>query len=355
MLVRLTGLTKSFRQTVAVHPLDLEIAAGDFLAILGPSGCGKTTLLRMMGGFETPTAGRVEIEGKDVTKMGPERRPTNMVFQGYGLFPHMNVRQNVGYGLKLRKLAPAEARARVDEMLQLVHLQEFAERAVHELSGGQQQRVALARALVMRPAVLLLDEPLGALDLKLREQMQVELKSIQRRVGITFIYVTHDQGEALSMSDRVAVFNQGRIEQIGTPADIYEHPRTRFVAGFVGVSNVLSGATAAAITGSPDSFSIAKFVVQGRVDDDQGMPVEGAALHIGKETAYTDSTGHFMVRFTKRGPFPLSLAPEEFITNGVYEIVSSPAQVSAETEDHLTDVQVVVRRMPLPQAKFTAK
>src|SRR5262245_37500803 len=241
MLVRLTGLTKSFRQTVAVHPLDLEIAAADFLAILGPSGCGKTTLLRMMGGFETPTAGRVEIEGKDVTKMGPERRPTNMVFQGYGLFPHMNVRQNVGYGLKLRKLAPAEARARVDEMLQLVHLEEFAERAVHELSGGQQQRVALARALVMRPAVLLLDEPLGALDLKLRKAMQAELRRIHRSLGGTFVFVTHDQEEALSLANRIAVMEEGRIVQEGGPQEIYRRPATRFVSTFIGDANLLEG------------------------------------------------------------------------------------------------------------------
>jgi len=240
MLVRLTGLTKSFRQTVAVHPLDLEIAAGDFLAILGPSGCGKTTLLRMMGGFETPTAGRVEIAGKDVTNMGPEKRPTNMVFQGYGLFPHMNVRQNVGYGLKLRKLPAAEARTRVDEILHLVHLEEFAERAVHELSGGQQQRVALARALVMRPAVLLLDEPLGALDKQLRDHMQIELKGLQREIGVTTIYVTHDQEEALTMSDRIAVMRGGRLEQVGTPREIYETPATVFVASFIGNTNLLS-------------------------------------------------------------------------------------------------------------------
>ena len=247
MLVRLTGLTKSFRQTVAVHPLDLEIAAGDFLAILGPSGCGKTTLLRMMGGFETPTAGRVEIEGKDVTHMGPEKRPTNMVFQGYGLFPHMNVRQNVGYGLKLRRLPAAEARSRVDEILHLVHLEEFAERAVHELSGGQQQRVALARALVMRPAVLLLDEPLGALDLKLRKAMQGELRRIHRSLGGTFVFVTHDQEEALSLANRIAVMEAGRIVQEGGPQEIYRQPATRFVSTFIGDANLLDGRRAGGV------------------------------------------------------------------------------------------------------------
>jgi ABC-type Fe3+/spermidine/putrescine transport system ATPase subunit len=241
MLVRLTGLTKSFGQMVAVHPLDLEIAAGDFLAILGPSGCGKTTLLRMLGGFETPSAGRIEIAGRDVTRMGPERRPTNMVFQGYGLFPHMNVRQNIGYGLKLQKASPAEARRRVDEMLQLVHLEELAQRPVNELSGGQQQRVALARALVMRPAVLLLDEPLGALDLKLRKAMQAELRRIHRSLGGTFVFVTHDQEEALSLANRIAVMENGRIVQQGGPQEIYRQPATRFVSTFIGDANLLEG------------------------------------------------------------------------------------------------------------------
>src|SRR5262245_16795206 len=240
-LVRLTGVTKSFGAMVAVHPLDLEILAGDFIAILGPSGCGKTTLLRMLGGFETPTAGRIEIAGKDVTRIGPEKRPTNMVFQGYGLFPHMNVRQNVAYGLKLQRTAPAEARRRVDEMLQLVHLEELGDRPVNKLSGGQQQRVALARALVMRPAVLLLDEPLGALDLKLRKAMQVELRRIHRSLGGTFVFVTHDQEEALGLANRIAVMEAGRIIQEGGPEEIYRRPATPFVSTFIGDANLLEG------------------------------------------------------------------------------------------------------------------
>jgi spermidine/putrescine transport system ATP-binding protein len=240
-LVRLTGLTKSFGPAVAVHPLDLEILAGDFIAILGPSGCGKTTLLRMLGGFEIPTAGRIEIAGRDVTRIGPEKRPTNMVFQGYGLFPHMNVCQNVAYGLKLQKTEAAEARRRVEEMLQLVHLGELAERPVHKLSGGQQQRVALARALVMRPAVLLLDEPLGALDLKLRKEMQAELRRIHRSLGGTFVFVTHDQEEALGLANRIAVMEAGRIVQEGGPEDIYRRPATRFVSTFIGDANLLAG------------------------------------------------------------------------------------------------------------------
>ena len=240
-LVKLTGLTKSFGAAVAVHPLDLEIRTGDFIAILGPSGCGKTTLLRMLGGFEAPTAGRIEIAGKDVTRIGPEKRPTNMVFQGYGLFPHMNVRQNVAYGLKLRRTAPAELRTRVEEMLRLVHLEELAERPVAKLSGGQQQRVALARALVMRPAVLLLDEPLGALDLKLRKAMQVELRRIHRSLGGTFVFVTHDQEEALGLANRIAVMEAGRIVQEGGPEEIYRRPATRFVSTFIGDANLLEG------------------------------------------------------------------------------------------------------------------
>lgn len=241
-LVRLSGLTKSFSGHVAVQPLDLEIETNDFLAILGPSGCGKTTLLRMIGGFETPTDGRVIIGGKNVTRLGPEKRPTNMVFQGYGLFPHMNVRQNVAYGLRLKRQSlSSEIDAQVAEALRLVHLEAFAERAVTKLSGGQQQRVALARALVMRPAVLLLDEPLAALDLKLRKAMQEELRRLHRIVGGTFVFVTHDQGEALSLANRIAVMEAGEVVQVGGPEDIYRRPATRFVSTFIGEANVIVG------------------------------------------------------------------------------------------------------------------
>jgi len=237
--VRLKGVSKSFGSVAAVHPLDLEIRRGDFLAILGPSGCGKTTLLRMIGGFVAPTSGRIEVDGQDVTDLGPERRPTNMVFQGYGLFPHMNVRQNVGYGLKLKKLPAEDVARRVAKIMALVRLEEYGERAATELSGGQQQRVALARALVMEPRVLLLDEPLAALDLKLRQAMQEELRRIHRAIGGTFVFVTHDQGEALALANRIAVMNAGRIEQLGAPEEIYFAPASRFVAGFVGEANLL--------------------------------------------------------------------------------------------------------------------
>jgi len=225
----------------AVRQLDLAIGQGEFFSLLGPSGCGKTTTMRMVAGFEEPTAGTVYLDGKDVTGVSPNKRDVNMVFQSYALFPHMSAYQNVAFGLERKKVAKAELRRRVGEMMEIVSLSGMEKRAPREMSGGQQQRVALARALVNRPRALLLDEPLGALDLKLRQQMQVELKRIQREVGITFVYVTHDQGEALTMSDRIAVMEGGRIDQLGTPREIYEKPATRFVAGFIGTSNVVSG------------------------------------------------------------------------------------------------------------------
>jgi ABC-type Fe3+/spermidine/putrescine transport system ATPase subunit len=240
-LVRLRGLAKSFGPVVAVRPLDLEIQRGDFFAILGPSGCGKTTLLRMIGGFETPTSGTLEIGGQDMTRLGPERRPTNMVFQGYGLFPHMNVRQNIAYGLRLARVPAAELTARVRQVIELVRLEELTERPVQNLSGGQQQRVALARALVMRPQVLLLDEPLGALDLKLRKAMQEELRRIHHSIGGTFVFVTHDQEEALGLANRIAVMEAGVLVQEGSAEEIYGAPRTRFVSTFIGEANVLAG------------------------------------------------------------------------------------------------------------------
>jgi putative spermidine/putrescine transport system ATP-binding protein len=237
--IRLNGISKRYGEVVAIDHVDLEIAAGEFFTMLGPSGSGKTTTLRMIAGFDVPDTGRVEIAGKDVTDLPAYDREVNTVFQDYALFPHMSVADNVGYGLRVAKVEKAERARRAEEALEMVRLSGYGDRRPAELSGGQRQRVALARAIVNRPRVLLLDEPLGALDLKLREQMQVELKSIQSDVGITFVYVTHDQEEALTMSDRVAVFNDGRIEQIGPPAEIYEQPQNRFVAGFVGVSNLL--------------------------------------------------------------------------------------------------------------------
>jgi putative spermidine/putrescine transport system ATP-binding protein len=240
----------------AVDDVSLQIRDGEFFSLLGPSGSGKTTSLRLIAGFDRPTSGQILLNGKDVSNLPPFERDVNTVFQDYALFPHMTVGENIAYGLMIRKVPKGEREKSVDEMLDLVRLPGFASRKPAQLSGGQRQRVALARALINHPKVLLLDEPLGALDLKLRQQMQVELKAIQQRVGITFIFVTHDQEEALTMSDRIAVFNLGKVEQIGTPAEIYEHPMTPFVAGFVGVSNLVSGDLAKRITGSDSTFSI---------------------------------------------------------------------------------------------------
>ena len=237
--MRLLGLTKTFGDVVAVDGVDLEVASGDFFTLLGPSGSGKTTTLRLIAGFERPDSGRVELAGADVTGTPPYERDVNTVFQDYALFPHMDVVDNVAYSLRVRGVGKSERAQRVEEALRVVQLSGMGDRKPLQLSGGQQQRVALARALVSEPRVLLLDEPLGALDLKLRQEMQIELKRIQREVGITFVYVTHDQEEALTMSDRIAVFNEGRIEQVAPPAELYERPATEFVAGFVGTSNLL--------------------------------------------------------------------------------------------------------------------
>jgi putative spermidine/putrescine transport system ATP-binding protein len=254
--IRLAGLRKEFGEVVAVDDLDLEIADGEFFSMLGPSGSGKTTVLRMVAGFERPTAGHVFLKGDDVTDAAPFERDVNTVFQDYALFPHLSVRENVEYGLRVKKVGRAERRRRADEALETVRLPSFADRRPSQLSGGQRQRVALARALVNRPSVLLLDEPLGALDLKLRREMQIELKQIQREVGITFVFVTHDQEEALTMSDRIAVFNDGRVEQVATPVELYERPASRFVAGFVGTSNLVTGRLARDLAGHEGAFSV---------------------------------------------------------------------------------------------------
>ena len=303
--VRFSGVSRSFGDVRAIDRVSFEVANGEFFSLLGPSGSGKTTCLRLIAGFEQPDAGTIEIYGESVAGVPPYERSVNTVFQDYALFPHMTVAANVEYGLMIRKVPAAERRRRAGEMLEMVKLSGLGGRKPNQLSGGQRQRVALARALVNRPRVLLLDEPLGALDLKLREQMQVELKGLQRQVGITFVYVTHDQGEALSMSDRLTVFDHGRIEQIGTPAQIYEHPATAFVAGFVGVSNVVDPELAGRLTGTAQAFSIRPERI--RLIDDAARVADGAltatgvvaaAVYLGAATRYTvqlDAGGQLLV------------------------------------------------------------
>jgi putative spermidine/putrescine transport system ATP-binding protein len=290
---RSTGRPTENEAVVAVDGINLDVRDGEFFSMLGPSGSGKTTTLRMIAGFELPTEGRVWLSGIDVTQRPPFERDVNTVFQDYALFPHMTVGDNVAYGLTIRKVAKAEKERRVGEALDMVRLSGYQRRKPSQVSGGQRQRVALARALINRPRVLLLDEPLGALDLKLREEMQLELKAIQQEVGITFVYVTHDQEEALVMSDRLAVFNRGRIEQVGTPADLYERPSTAFVAGFVGTSNLLRGEVARTLVGSDGLFTVRPEKISlsapgARVADDE-VGADGtirAVVYLGPDTRY---------------------------------------------------------------------
>ncbi|HEY6645463.1 ABC transporter ATP-binding protein [Povalibacter sp.] len=254
--IEFSNVSRVYGDVRAVDQVSLQIASGEFFAMLGPSGSGKTTCLRLIAGFDLPDGGQILLDGDDVTDRPPYARDVNTVFQDYALFPHMNVLENVAYGLRVRKVSGNEQRRRTMEMLELVKLSALAQRRPSQLSGGQRQRVSLARALINRPRVLLLDEPLGALDLKLREEMQIELKNLQRQLGITFVFVTHDQGEALSMADRVAVFNQGKVEQLDTPRILYTRPATAFVARFVGSANVAGRELAQALTGSAQPFAI---------------------------------------------------------------------------------------------------
>ena len=293
--VSLRGVRKEFGDVVAVDGVDLEVGEGEFFSMLGPSGSGKTTCLRMIAGFESPTEGQILLEGEDVTRLAPYERDVNTVFQDYALFPHMTVQENVEYGLKVKGVPRSERRDRANDALAMVQLSSFAGRKPSQLSGGQQQRVALARALVNHPKVLLLDEPLGALDLKLRQAMQIELKEIQQRVGLTFLYVTHDQEEALTMSDRLAVFSQGRIEQVGTPAEVYERPATGFVAGFVGTSNVLEGEAARAVAGDPHPFTIRpEKIALVEPDHEAGSGECTAAGHV-REVVYLGAVTRYIV------------------------------------------------------------
>ena len=291
--MRVAGLRKRYGDVTAVDGIDLEIRRGEFFTMLGPSGSGKTTTLRVIAGFEQPDEGRIELAGRDVSSLPPYARDVNTVFQDYALFPHMTVQENVEYGLRVKKVQRAERRQRTGEALALVRLEGYGNRKPSQLSGGQRQRVALARAIVNRPQALLLDEPLGALDLKLRQELQVELKRIQQELGITFVYVTHDQEEALTMSDRLAVFNEGRIEQLGAPADVYEHPSSEFIAGFVGVSNVLERA------GRRFTVRPEKIRLLGSAD----APAEGATVEAGtiENVVYVGAVTRFHVRLDAGG------------------------------------------------------
>jgi spermidine/putrescine transport system ATP-binding protein len=303
--VRLLSLTKRFDDVLAVDELDLEIPPGSFFALLGPSGCGKTTTLRMIGGFEDPTSGRIMLGDRDVTDLPPYKRDVNTVFQSYALFPHLDVFENVAFGLKRKKVVRSEITQRVHEMLRIVGLEGLDRRRPRQLSGGQQQRVALARALVNHPRVLLLDEPLGALDLKLRKQMQLELKRIQHEVGITFVHVTHDQEEAMTMADSIAIMNRGRIEQLGPPEELYERPRTAFVASFLGISNLLPATVVAPDTVRLDDGTELDVDVGGRtgrvaagirpekisLSDPQSYALRGTVV----ETAYVGVSTQYVV------------------------------------------------------------
>ena len=293
--VSLVALTKRFGDVTAIDDITLDIQDGEFFSLLGPSGSGKTTTLRLIAGFERPTSGRVRLHGRDVTDAAPFDRDVNTVFQDYALFPHMTVGDNVGYGLRVRGVSRHDREVSVAGALQTMRLRGFEARKPSELSGGQRQRVALARALVNRPRVLLLDEPLGALDRKLREDMQVELKDVQRRVGVTFIFVTHDQQEALAMSDRIAVFNAGRIEQVGTPAAVYERPATPFVAGFVGASNILDGDLAERVLGRRGLFMVRPEKIRIAEPDEPLGTLECRLNGMIKEVVYLGAETTFLV------------------------------------------------------------
>ncbi|VXB07546.1 ABC transporter ATP-binding protein [Pseudoclavibacter sp. 8L] len=294
--VTLTGIRKKFGDFTAVESLDLQVRSGEFFSMLGPSGSGKTTVLRMIAGFERPTEGTIELGGTDVTDVPPFSREVNTVFQDYALFPHMTIAQNVAYGLRVRRASKAERTERVQQALEQVQLAHLADRKPSQLSGGQRQRIALARALILKPRVLLLDEPLGALDKQLREQMQIELKQIQREIGITFIFVTHDQEEALTLSDRIAVFNQGRIEQIGSPVEVYDSPATPFVAGFLGVSNLLEADAARTATGIDGLVSIRPERITLHAIDTVTAPGLHSAVGVVEEVVYTGPSTRFIIR-----------------------------------------------------------
>ena len=335
--VSLKGVSKSFGDVQAVSGLDLDIASGEFFSMLGPSGSGKTTVLRMIAGFETVTTGTISIDGQDITSLAPFDRTVNTVFQDYALFPHMTIQDNVEYGLRTRKVPKPERAAQAAEAIERVKLSHVASRLPHQLSGGQRQRIALARALVLRPKVLLLDEPLGALDKQLREEMQVELKTIQREAGITFVFVTHDQEEAMRMSDRIAVFNQGRIEQLGTPHEVYEQPSTAFVAGFLGVSNLISGERAQTLVGRSELVNIRPERVKLHPSTYKAAPGETAVKATVVEVAYTGANTLTIVD-TEAGARIISMALNEELPGHKDTFVVGNKVVAAWRNDHVATI-----------------
>jgi putative spermidine/putrescine transport system ATP-binding protein len=328
--VRVAGLRKHYGDVAAVDGVDLEIDRGEFFTLLGPSGSGKTTTLRMIAGFERPDEGIVELRGRDVSALPPYARDVNTVFQDYALFPHMTVRENVEYGLRVKRVARAERRTRAGEALELVRLGGLGDRKPSQLSGGQRQRVALARAIVNRPQALLLDEPLGALDLKLRQELQIELKRIQQELGITFVYVTHDQEEALTMSDRLAVFHAGRIEQVGAPAEVYERPASEFIAGFVGVSNVLER-SGRRFTVRPEKIKICAE----RETPDAGAHVEEGRI---RDVVYVGMVTRFHVELDAGGELTVVIQNLESTSSEVQERRGQRVRLTWRPE-HVFDIQ----------------
>jgi putative spermidine/putrescine transport system ATP-binding protein len=331
--VSLRGVNKFFDDVHAVANLDLDVHAGEFFSMLGPSGSGKTTVLRLIAGFETTSTGSISIESQDVTELAPFDRPVNTVFQDYALFPHMSIQENVEYGLRTRKVAKAERAKQALEAIDSVKLSHLSQRLPHQLSGGQRQRIALARALVLRPKVLLLDEPLGALDKQLREEMQVELKRIQREAGITFIFVTHDQEEAMRMSDRIAVFNAGAIEQIGTPQQVYEKPESTFVARFLGVSNVFSGQAAQEIFGSQATVNIRPERIKLVSPDTKPQTGERGIVGTIIEASYIGATTIFLIQ-TESGQRVIATRLNEELPDQVNRFVTGDRVGAVWKSDH---------------------
>jgi putative spermidine/putrescine transport system ATP-binding protein len=333
-----------------VDGLDLDIQDGEFFSMLGPSGSGKTTVLRLIAGFEPPTSGTIRLGGEDVTTRAPYSRDVNTVFQDYAIFPHMNVQENVEYGLRVTKVPRAERRQRAERALATVRLEGYAERRPHQLSGGQRQRVALARALVNRPKVLLLDEPLGALDLKLRREMQVELKEIQREVGITFVFVTHDQEEALTMSDRIAVFNDGRIQQLATPVELYEKPASAFVAGFVGTSNLIEGTVARRLVGRDGTFVIRpeKLLMHA----ESGAPTADASTCVApgvvREVVYLGASTHSIVELDAGATLTVSHQNSDVSIDAALERRQQRVALSWRP-DHLVELATPDPAVPPPE------